>query len=138
MSESEVRLRKKTLREERLRKKTLRLRHPQFLQEDAARQLRSRENTRLVKEKASEQRLWDEVKALQKKYKARQEVVYVYSDEDSDEDSDKDSEEDSNEDSEEDSEEDTDRNTCLSLSCVVVFFLVSNLLIMQFVLTRQE
>jgi hypothetical protein len=35
-------------------------------------------------------------------------------------------------------EEDTDRSTCLSLSCVVVFFLVSNLLIMQYVLTRQE
>ncbi len=92
-------MKKKTLREERLRKKkALRLRHQQFIQEAAARQLRSRENARLVKEKASEQTLWDDVKALQKKYKARQEVVYVYSDEDSDEDS----EEDSNEDSEED------------------------------------
>ena len=87
MSESEERLRKKALREERLRKKTLRLRHQLFIQEDTARQLRSRENARLVKEKASEQRLWDEVKALQKKVKARQEVVYVYSDEDSVEDS---------------------------------------------------
>jgi hypothetical protein len=88
MSESEERLRKKALREERLRKKTLRLRHQLFIQEDNAKQLRSRENARLVKQKASEQRLWDEVKkALQKKVKARQEVVYVYSDEDSVEDS---------------------------------------------------
>jgi hypothetical protein len=136
MSENEARLRKKTQREERLRKKTLRLRHQQFIQEDAARQLSSRENDRLVKEKATEQKLWDaEVNAQHKKDKARQEVVYVYSDEDSEEDS----EEDVYSDDEDlDTSEDTDCNTCLSLSCLVVLFLVSNLLIMQFVLTRQE
>jgi hypothetical protein len=130
----EERLRKKTQREERLRKKTLRQRHQLFIQEDAARQLRSRENDRLVKGKAAEDRLWDEVNAQLQKEKARREVVvYVSSDEDSDEDSNEDSEEDS----EVDLEEDTDWNTCLKLSCVVVFFFVSNLLILQYVLTRQ-
>ena len=53
ISKSEERLRKKTQREERLRKKTLRQRHQLFIQEDAARQLRSRENDRLVKGKAA-------------------------------------------------------------------------------------
>ncbi len=85
-----------------------------------------------MKEKAAEDRLWDEVKVQLQKEKARREVVVCVS-----------SEEDSNEDSEEDSEvevdleEDTDWNTCLNLSCVVVFFFVSNLLILQYVLTRQ-
>ena len=64
-------------------------------------------------------------------------VVYVSSDEEPDEDSNEDSEEDSEEDSDVDIEEDTDWNTCLNLSCVVVFFFVSNLLILQYVLTRQ-
>jgi hypothetical protein len=111
----------------------LRLRHQQFIQEDAARQLISKENDRLVKEKASEQRLWDEVKAQHKKDKARQEVVYVFSDEDSETESDEDNVKDR------DKSEDTDWNTCLSLSCLVVLlvFFVSNLLVLQFVLTRQ-
>jgi hypothetical protein len=117
MSESEERLRKKTQREERLRKKTLRQRHQQFIKEDAARQLSSRENDRLGKEKAAEQRVWDEVKAQRKKDKARQEVVYVYSDEDSETESDEDNDEDL------DKSKDTDWNTCLSLSCLVVLFL---------------
>jgi hypothetical protein len=64
-------------------------------------------------------------------------VVYVSSDEEPDEDSNEDSEEDSEEDSDVDIEEDTDWNTCLNLSCVVVFFFVFNLLILQYVLTRQ-
>jgi hypothetical protein len=129
MSTSEERLRKEKQRADRLTKKTLRQRHQEFVQEEAARQLRRRENERLVKEIAAEQRLWDEVKAQHKNNNARQEVVYVYSDEDS--------EEDSNEDSQEDSEEATDRKTCLNLSCAVVLLLVSNLLILQFVITRQ-
>jgi hypothetical protein len=77
MSTSEERLRKEKKREDRLKKKTLRQRHQQFIQEDAARQVSRWENDRLVKEKAAEQRLWDEVKAQLKKDEARQEVVYV-------------------------------------------------------------
>jgi hypothetical protein len=53
----------------------------------------------------------------------RAEVVHFHSDEDTDVESDEENDEDL------DTPEDTDCNTCLSLSCVVVFFLVSNLLI---------
>jgi hypothetical protein len=94
--------------------------------------LRRRESDRLVIHKASEQRLWDEVKAHQKQAKARADVVHFHSDEDTDEESGEEN------DDYLDTPEDTVCNTCLSLSCVVVFFLVSNLLIMHFVLTRQE
>jgi hypothetical protein len=134
MSTSEERLRKKKQREERLRKKTLRQRHQKFIQEDAARNVVRRENNdRQVIEKAAEQRLWDGVKAQVKKVKVRQEVVYVYSDEDSEEDS----REDSEEDSEENFEEVTNRKPCLNLSCLVVLLLVSNLLSFLFIISRQ-
>jgi hypothetical protein len=130
MSDREERVRKQRARDDRQRKKTLRLRHQQFILEDTARHLSRREGDRLVKEKASEQRLWDEVKALRKRQKATQVIEFVYSDEDS--------EEDSEADSEEDSVEDTDWNSCFSLSCLVVLFLVSNLLVIQFVVTRRD
>ena len=134
MSDREERVRKQRAREDRQRKKTLRLTHQQFILEDTARHLSRRESDRLVKEKASEQRLWDEVKALRKRQKARQVIEFVYSDEDSEEDSEADSEADS----EEDSVEDTDWNSCFTLSCLVVLFFVSNLLVIQFVVTRRD
>jgi hypothetical protein len=134
MSDREERVRKQRARDDRQRKKTLRLRHQQFILEDTARHLSRRESDRLVKEKASEQRLWDEVKALRKRQKATQVIEFVYSDEDSEEDSEADSEADS----EEDSVEDTDWNSCFTLSYLVVLFFVSNLLVIQFVVTRRD
>jgi hypothetical protein len=83
------------------------------------------------KEKAAEQRLWDEVKALQKRDKPRLKIEYVYSDEDSEEDSDEENDEDL------DKFQDTDWTTCLTLSCFVVLLLVCNLLVLQFIFTMQ-
>ena len=134
MSDREERVRKQRAREDRQRKKTLRLTPQQFILQDTARHLSRRESDRLVKEKASEQRLWDEVKALQKRQKARQVIEFVCSDEDSEEDSEGDSEADS----EEDSVEDTDWYSCYTLSCLVVLFFVFNLLVIQFVVTRRD
>jgi hypothetical protein len=96
---------------EQLRKRALRQRAQQFIQEDTARQLTRRQNDRLVKAKAAEQRVRDEIKVERQREKRRQQIVYIVLGEDSDEDSDEGRDDDSK------PFKDRDWNTCLT-SCL--------------------
>jgi hypothetical protein len=117
-------------RTQHLRKRALRQRAQDFILEDKGRQLKRGQNDRRVKGKAAETRVREAIKAERRREERRKQIVYIVLREDSDEDSD--------EDSEEDSVEDTDRNSCFTQSCWVVLFLVSTLLVIQFVVTRQD
>jgi hypothetical protein len=114
---------------EELRKRAVRQRAKQFIQEDKTRQFRRGQNDRLVKAKAAELRVREEIKAERRREKRRQQIANIVLREDSDEDSDGGSEEDIK------TSQGRDWNTCLSLSCFVILVLVCNLLLFQYLLT---
>jgi hypothetical protein len=119
-----------------LRKRAVRQRAQKFIREDRARQLKRVKNDRLVKAKAAETRVREEIKAERRRREEeerRKLIVYIVLREDSDEDLDDRSDDDS------ETLKDRDWNTCLSLSCFVVLLvlLVCNLLFLQYVFSRQ-